>query len=224
MAATDRIRGFVGQGMNGQRKLPPTYVASYTQGTFTWTAPATGTFRFVLLGAGASGSSTGPWGGGSGAFYQAERSIAKGRTASIVVGVGGAGNNGAGTDGAATVVTLPGGEVLTAGGGVTVASTAGGTATANTPADIVYAGSAGGTGAAAGTNGLGGNGGTGGGSTNGGGGAPGYGTHRGGDGQGAGSSNPASGGPGGGGTTTSGNISTPGGAGLVLIYRVKMTA
>lgn len=214
MTAGQPLRGLVGQSMSGRRKQPTAYSYSYPAGSYTWTCPAAGVWRLVLWGAG-GGATNAANGGGSGALYIAERLFAYGETVALVVGA----CPSTGQDGVASTATLRSGEVITAGGGKDDAT--GGLVTANRNTDIVYAGSAGGVGGTAGTAGLGGAGGTGGtgGARSGGAGAPGYGTHRGGDGQVADVTRsaevPAAGASE---NTGSGNA---GGDGLILIYRIK---
>ena len=225
MATGQKLRGLVGQGMSGRRKRPAVLAFNFPAATHTWTCPATGLWRFVLWGGGAGGNNTSNWGGASGAFYLAERLLTKGQTVQLSVGKGGKdpGPGGPGANGEQTTVTLPSGEVLTAGGGVSVGSNTGGAATANRNLDIVLQGSAGVTTATSGANGAGTNPGAGGapsGSIRPGSGAPGWGPYRGGD----GGTNNGFGGraPGGGGTTDSAD-GEPGGDGLVLIHLARVS-
>lgn len=185
--------------------------ASYPAGSFTFIAPASGWFRFVMWGAGARSNQGGPWGGPSGAFVLAERPLAQGQRVSLVV---------ADADNTPinTTATFPDGEVLTAGSGDRI-TPAVGVATANrNRGDIAINGSL------ANANGGGNNGGT---SKPGngtpdrsGGGAPGWAGYRGGDGAGSASGFPGSS-PGGGGSVDSG-VGTFGGGGLVLIEQVRL--
>lgn len=82
--------------------------ASFTVGSYTWPCPGSGAYRFVQWGPGAS-FSTGTDGGASGAHTQTVVTLDKGQTVSIVIG----------TEGTDTVVTLPGGRVVTAGAALT---------------------------------------------------------------------------------------------------------
>lgn len=167
--------------MNGRRPKPVVYTYNFPVGSYTWTCPESATYKFVVWGAGGGSDTGGNTGGGSGALYIAERFIARGQTAALVVGVSASSGNGT-----SSTVTLPSGEVLTAGGGQSDGTA--GTVTANTSLDIVYAGSAGGTAGGNGAAGLGdagGAAGAGASGNSGGAGAPGYGTFRGGDGQAA---------------------------------------
>lgn len=164
------------------RGLVHTFPAAASAHTFPITA--TGRWRFVLWGGGGGGKNSGTWGGGSGAFYLAERRLIAGQVVTISTGNGGPESGGNGGD---TTVTLPDGEVLTAGGAQSSVSEAGGAVTANRNTDIVFPGSSGGLGTNAGANGLGGSGGAGGsgGIGGGGAGAPGFGPYRGGAGAGS---------------------------------------
>jgi hypothetical protein len=217
MAAGQPLRGLVAQGMDGRKASPTAYAYTFPPGTYTWVAPVGAVWKFVLWGGGGGGNNGGPWGGGSGALYIAERFIPGGASATITTGLGGAAGGG---DGGSSTVTLPGGEVLTAGGALATVSEAGGSVTANRNTDVVYAGSAGGNGVGvAGGNGLGGAGGTGGaGSGLGGGGAgsPGFGTFRGAN--GATSTLPVRAPSAGG--AVDGATGSRGGDGLILIQRV----
>lgn len=224
MATGQKLRGLVGQSMSGKRKRPVVYAYSYPAGSYTWTCPASGLWRFVLWGAGAGADQATPYGGASGAFYLAERFVTKGQTVSLSVGASADPGPAAGTDGGDTTATLPNGEILTAGGGRGNGANTGGAVTANRNTDIVYAGTAGVTGATAGANGNGTNPGSGGaasGATRPGSGAPGYGTYRGGDGA-SGVAARYGGTPGGGGTTTS-TDGTGGGDGLALIHLARVS-
>lgn len=198
------VRGFVAQGMDGRKKAITSAPYNFPPGTHTFTAPAAGVYRFVMWGCG------GGFGGGSGAFIQAERPLAQGQRVAIVVAA-----CDASPPTTNTTVTFPTGEVLTA-GSPTVTNTVGGLATA-AARDIAISGSKGfdGTAPVAGGGDNGGAAGTGG---QGGAGAPGWGSHKGGDG-GNNVSNGSGETPGAGGYVGTGNW---GGNGLVLVYRVKI--
>lgn len=220
-----KLRGFVGQGMDGRRKRPAVYVYSYPAGSHSWTCPETGVWRFVLWGAGAGADQSAPYGGASGAFYLAERNVVKGQVVALVVGAGVEPDLPTGTDGGPSSATFPNGEVITVGGGIGNGANTGGAVTANRNTDIVYAGTAGVTTATAGADGNGtnpGRGGTAAGAARPGSGAPGYGPYRGGNGA---NGTPGRNGytPGGGGTTTAGD-GTGGGDGLVLIHLARVSA
>lgn len=209
---SQRLRGFVAQGMDGRKASKQAYSYSYPPGTYSWTCPASGVWRFVLWGAGASSNNNNGWAGGSGAFYYAERFVGAGQVVNLVVGRGGAVVL-TGANGANTTATLPNAEVLTAGGGITVASSTGGAVTANRPTDIVFAGSPGATdglGTAGGLKGTGSGGGSG---------APGYGTYRGG--AGANQLDQRSGGAPGAGGCVTGDDGSGGGDGLAILTRIS---
>lgn len=180
---------------------------TFPAGSYTFTVPKTGYWRFVLWGGGANGA-TGVGAGGSGAYYEAVRYLQSGQSAAIV--------SGRYNTAAGSTVTLPGGEVLTALGssGVTGAAAS----ALNKAGDIAYAGSDGGTGGSAGTAGLGSGGGAGGAGNDGGAGAPGNLPFRGGAG-GSVSGKLGGGAPGGGANdTNSASAQTQNGAdGLVIV-------
>jgi hypothetical protein len=219
MTAGQPLRGLVGQSMSGRRKSPTSYSYNYPAGSFTWTCPASGTWRLVLWAAGGGSTNGSNLGGGSGALYIAERFFAKGQTVALVVG----GCIGAASNGANSTATLPDGEVITAGGGQ--ANGTAGAVTANRNLDVVFAGSAGGAAGGSGVAGLGDAGGSGGAGVaaqSGGGGAPGYGPHRGGDGREGSNGNVRSApSPAGGGGVNS-SVGAAGGDGVGLIYRIKL--
>lgn len=203
------IRGFVAQGLDGQKKALTAAVRSYPPGSYTFVASASGVYRIAMWGAGDHG------GGASGAFVQAERPLAQGQRVAVVVA-----NSDSSPPPLNTTVTLPNGEVLTAGSAS--GTSTGGTATATGRGDIAINGSKGNDGTAQlpGGGDNGGAAGTNAGPFVGGAGAPGYGGYRGGNGGNAVGSGtvPAGGSPGGGGATPTG----VGGGGLVIISRVKM--
>jgi len=144
--------------MRGNRPRATINTYSYAPGSYTWTCPRTGLWRFVLWGGAGMGSSGGSSNGASGAYYEAVRWVVSGQQVALVVG----------TVHQDTVATFPNGEALVAGGGIL---TTPGVATA-TGSDIAYNGSA------PGNPGLG----SGGGTASGGAGAPGNGHYRGGSG------------------------------------------
>lgn len=217
----DGLRGFVAQGMDGRKRARTPVSRSYPPGSYTFTATTSGWYRFVLWGGGASAQNTDGSGGG-GAFILAERALAQGQRVSIVVGAQTSlpPNTSTGIDGNASSVTFPTGEVITAGGGQTTASRAGGVPTAG-QLDTAYAGGAGVT-SGAGNAGAGPGGGAGGaaGGFGGGGGAGGAADVPGGSGA-AGASFTSGQSPGGGGGTNS-TLGTPGAGGLVLINQLRL--
>lgn len=179
------------------------YAASYPAGSYTWTCPLTGFYRFAVWATG--GQSSAGNGGASSGHSQTVKHIAKGAQIPIVVSTYGGGSSS---------VTFPDGSA------VVVTSASAGTPGAASGGMINLAGSLGGVGAlASGADGLGGNGGlggTGGISTGGGAGAPGYGPFRGGDG-GNDAAGVQNGQTPGGGAIASGSY--PVGSGLVIIQK-----
>jgi hypothetical protein len=225
MASGQKLRGLSGQGLDGKRRRPPAFVYTFPVGSHNWTCPESGLWRFVLWGGGASGNNSSNWGGASGGFYMGCRQLIKGQTVTLSVGAGGirpAGGNG--WDGSATAITLPSGEMCSAGGGRSAGVNLGGISMANRNLDVALVGSAGVTTAVNGNSGGGSNPGIGGaasGSTRPGSGAPGAGSFRGGD--GGTSSNAGGRAPGGGGSTDS-NLGLPGGDGLALVHLERISA
>lgn len=125
-----KLRGLVGQGMSGGRKpkSPLSYV--YSPGSYTLTVTKPGWHRFVLWGPG--GTTTAAVSSG-GALVIADRVLSVGQRVAIVVGNGGVNST----------VTLPNGEVLTAGAGQEGSSLAGGVASGNVQlGDILVNGNA----------------------------------------------------------------------------------
>lgn len=161
MAAGQSLRGFVAQGLDGQKKSVTPYAGSYPTGTHTLTITKGGSYRFVLRGHGGGAGNASANAGGSGAFLSAIRTLGAGQIVTITVP---APPDAQGTAPTATTVTLPSGEVLSAGGGSGgSAGGAGGTATANANfGDVAINGTTGGVGAVTGTAGGGAGGGAGG--------------------------------------------------------------
>lgn len=135
------LRGFVGQGMDGRKAVPNAYVREFLPGTYSYTVPYSGRWKFVLRGKG--GNVSGLDGGGSGAYAEKTVLLNAGQVVAIVIG-------------SDTTVTFPGYPVVTAGGAVL------GAAGVASGGDVMYNGSAGGTAGANGSNGLGPGGGAGG--------------------------------------------------------------
>jgi len=213
------LRGLVAQSMRASRGSITAAVYTFPAGSSTFTAPANGFYRFVLWGAGGGGSisTDGLGGGGSGAFISAIRYLAKGQVAATVVAPP-VFRNGNGT---ATTVTLPNGEVLSAGGGQAAAGS-GGVASAG-QLDTAINGTGGVAEGVNGVSGAGTNPGAGGaGNGNAGGaGAPGSGTFKGGGGAGGGGGVPA--GIGGGGASQSSfGVNIMGGTGSLTVSRVRI--
>lgn len=152
------LRGFVGQGMDGRRAQRTGYARVYLPGSYTFTAPYSGRYKFILHGAGGVIAADA---GASGSYAEKTFTLNAGQTAALVVGA---------PSGSDTSVTITGQPVVTAGNASTV------TPGVASGGDVMYDGSAGGTAGGAGTAGLGPGGGVGGGSgggISGGGGAPG---------------------------------------------------
>lgn len=109
-----KLRGFVGQGMSGQRKALTPVVYVYPPRSVTFTVPVTGKYRFAVRGGGGGGGSGGAGlAGASGALVIGDRYLNKGQTVALVVGAVAAFN----ADGNASTATFPDGSVMTAGGG-----------------------------------------------------------------------------------------------------------
>jgi hypothetical protein len=216
-----KIRGLVGQRMSGRRGRVTAPVYSFPAGAHAFKSSASGFYRIAMWGAGGGGSiSTGGNGAGaSGAYVEAIRWIAKGQVIALVVAPGTA----MGGNGAASTVTLPGGEVLSAGGGNASAG-AGGTAVAG-PLDTALNGTQGAPEGVNGSPGAGNNPGLGGtGSGNGGGaGAPGNGNFKGGAGAMGGGGGLGPGCPGGGGATQSSvGLNQTGAGGLIVVQQIRI--
>jgi len=114
------LRGMVGQSMGGP-KYPPVECAQFTQaGSYTFTAPAPGLYKFVLWGGGGGGDGAGNGGGGSGAYCELTRLVGAAEQIAVVVGaksVSGVGN--------ASSLRFVDGRVVTAGGGASGAGASG---------------------------------------------------------------------------------------------------
>lgn len=176
---------------------------AYPGGSYTWTCPASGYYRFTQWGCGGTGTAGGA-GGASGGHAQTVVFLTSGQTVALVVGRA--------LSGVDTTVTFQNGRVVSATGAV------GTTPGAATFGDVNLAGSNGGNASGTdGSSGLGTNPGTGGTgdavAKGGGAGAPGYGGFRGGNG-GNNTAPKTAGSPGGGGCDGTG-----GADGLVLINR-----
>lgn len=135
-----RLRRAPGVGMRPASATAS--LASFPQGSHTYTVPESGEYEFVGQGPGGSGGSA-PSTGGSGGFFRCRRSLLKGASITVVAGTAGSSN---------TTVTLPEGTVFTATrAAADVAGSASVTGTSRA-SDILRAGTAGnpaGTGAGA---------------------------------------------------------------------------
>jgi len=125
----NKLPGLRGQNMRGVRPKTTVSTYSFPPGSYTWTCPRSGRWRFVLWGGGGTGNSGSGQHGGSGAYYEAERNLVKGQ--GVVVSVGASDQN--------TSVAMPNGELLTANGGSLNTAA---TASPTVGTDIAYAGSA----------------------------------------------------------------------------------
>jgi hypothetical protein len=214
MSDYDRLFGLRGQSMGGPKVTSieaPSYCAS---GTYTFTAPATGYYKFVLWGGGGGGYNGGSGAGGSsGAYAEFTRLMTWGERATVVVGVPGP----LSTPGGDSSVTFADGKVVTAGGGggggtsTTVGVASGGDVNINgsAPGLVGGAGNAGGgTAGGAGGSAIA--------SSFAGGGAPGNTPYKGGVGGTYQTIAPGIGG-GGYGNSVDGSRSSPGGSGAVLV-------
>lgn len=86
------------------------YVTQYLPGSYTFQPPKSGLYQFIMWGAGGPGDGVNP--GGSGSYCEKAFFLTRANGVPIVVGSNG--NN--------TTVTLPNGQVVTAGGGATNAA------------------------------------------------------------------------------------------------------
>ena len=113
-----KLRGLVGQAISGGRKTLTPLSLVYAPGSYTFRPTRPGWYRFVLWG---PGGTTGAAVSSGGALVIAQRVLSVGQSVAIVVG----------NAGANSTITLPSGEVLTAGAGQEGASLAGGVASGN---------------------------------------------------------------------------------------------
>lgn len=113
---SQKLRGFVAQGMNGKKAPAARILAQADSSTGSGSITATNNCVALIygFGGGGSGGSLGG-GGGGGAVYKRAR-IGAGQTITYSAGAGGAIAT-AGNDGGDTVITLPSGLVLKATGG-----------------------------------------------------------------------------------------------------------
>lgn len=176
LSAGDRLPGFLAQTMGGPKVVAVECTQYLLGGSYIFTAPRTGYFKFVAWGAGGAGAvqASTNGGGGSGAYGEATRFLAAGQRVSIVVG-----SAAPAASGGSTVLTFPDGSICTAAGGqLTMVGGQGGPGGSASGFDINLAGSQGGGGVgpytpgAAGAGTSGGAGGAVSGSWSGGGGAP----------------------------------------------------
>lgn len=125
MAVGQKIRGLVGQSMSGRRgqKVRVLRVISIGAGSGSLTAATSCTAFVWMIGGGGGGAQLGngfAGGGGGGAATYAEAPMTSGQTLSYIVGAAGPGalsNNSPGADGGDSILVLPGGRTVIAGGG-----------------------------------------------------------------------------------------------------------
>ena len=123
--AGQKLRGLVGQGMDGRRRaggLPSEVIAPVvlTGGSGSVVAPKKCIALIHAWGAGGSGANIdfGAGGGGGGAAVFKRVRLVAGQSLAYVIGVGGSGvSTGDGIAGSDTTLALPSGLVLRAGGG-----------------------------------------------------------------------------------------------------------
>jgi len=152
-----KLRGLVGQGLDGRRPKSYAFTTFYPPGIYTFTVPRTGRWKFHIWGPG--GSYSGADGSGSGGYCEITRKLTATSTVALVVAM----------PGSASTATFGDGTIVSAGSGGNIS---GGSAIGG---DLNIPGSSGalagsGLSGASGT----GSGGGSGGPTNGGGGAPGF--------------------------------------------------
>ena len=142
MAAGQPIRGLVGQGMTGRKIDTAQEPFNFPVGSWTFTPPEPGVWKFVAWGVGGSPSGQG---GASGAYGEITRSLTTTQSVTIVV------SKFVGSSTPDTTITFPDGHVATAG------SAAGNIAGVATGFDINLAGTPGtaGSSSSPGGNGLG---------------------------------------------------------------------
>ena len=220
MADYERLRGFVAQSMGGP-KLAGYEVPSYsTSGTYTFTAPVAGTYKFVLWGGGGGQIPPATEGCGSGGYCEYTRFLPARARVTVVVGVGDSSNSGTG---GTSSLTFPDGKVVTATGGGRGAGGVGGAGGVASGGDVNLNGSVGGDGVASAPGaGLGTAGGAAGANGSGGAGAPANAPYTGAPGGTfLASSNSTGLGPGAGGAAHSSAGGTTGGTGLVIVQCLR---
>lgn len=120
------LKGLLAQSLSANKPSEvASYVASYPSGTYFWTAPRAGRYRFAQWGGGGEGAGVGTDGGDGGAHAQTVRWVAAGQSVGLVVGECSRGSNGT-----TTILTLPDGTtVVTTGGARGAIASAPGVAT-----------------------------------------------------------------------------------------------
>lgn len=194
-----------------KRNIPLSAPYTFPPGSYNFTPPYAGRWKFVAWSGGGLGSSGD--GGSSGTYAEITKVMSPGEAVSISVGYGGNNTIGDATD---TTITFADGKTVTCPAGV---AGGGGVPSAPSGGDVNLSASAGGAGGGSGATGGGtggGSGGAGSGAVGGGGGAPANLPFRGGKGAGSGANGARS--PGGGGAGNSGTAQ--GGDGLVVAFMV----
>lgn len=134
--AGQKLRGLVGQGVNGRRKVDAPVVYSFKRGVWSFIAPVSGWFQFAAWGGGGGGA-TGVAGGGSGALVSGIRALTKGQVVALTV----AGDASENANGNVTTVAFSSNDVMSAGGGATGFTTGlGGAATSSNNLDSLVNG------------------------------------------------------------------------------------
>ena len=121
-----KLRGFVGQGVGGGKKLVTPLSYAYGPGSYVLTPIRSGWYRFVLWGAG--GTTNGGNVASGGALVVADRYLPTGGSVAIVVGQCTL------TSTSDSTLTLPTGELIVAGAGQTGIAALGGIAVGNAAA------------------------------------------------------------------------------------------
>lgn len=104
------LQGLIGQAMDGRKKVitPSTYL--FPPGSYTFSPPDPGVWKFVLWGPGGNGSGSGT--GSSGGYCEYSLSLGVRDRVTLSVGL-----PAIGTTSTATTATFPGGKVVSAGPG-----------------------------------------------------------------------------------------------------------
>lgn len=83
MAAGQPLRGLVGQAMAAKKKVPTGYSELFPEGSWTFTAPRAGNFKFHLWGAGGNNPAGGP--GASAAYSEVTVFLGLGETVALLI-------------------------------------------------------------------------------------------------------------------------------------------
>jgi hypothetical protein len=127
--ASNGLRGFIAQSMDGRKASTRIFQEPFVYGfgTWTWTCPRTGYWKFASHGPGAFGNSG--VGAASGAYAEKTVRLVKGQQVALIVG----------REGTDTTVTFPPGTFN--GAAMTAGSASGVTAGAASGGDLMYPGS-----------------------------------------------------------------------------------